>query len=192
MALSDKKVVLIGMDLRKPKIYGDFNLKNDMGMTNYLIGKATVDQIIHHTQISTLDIIPAGPIPPNPAELILDDRMDQIIQELKTRYDYIIIDTPPVGLVTDAQILMKYADITIYVVREGYSVTTFTETINDLYETKGIKNLYLLLNDTRIYSKKYGMDTDMGTDTGMVTGMVTDTGTVIIQTMPAATRKHHY
>ncbi|PZQ79580.1 MAG: sugar transporter, partial [Flavobacterium johnsoniae] len=101
-ALSEKKTVIVGLDLRKPKIFGDFDLDNSFGVVNYLIGQKTADEIIQKTRISYLDVITSGPIPPNPAELILGESMKDLLDDLKRKYDYIILDTPPVGLVSDA------------------------------------------------------------------------------------------
>jgi capsular exopolysaccharide synthesis family protein len=93
--------VIIGCDLRKPKLFDEFNLSNEVGIVNYLIKQKSLDEIINHTQIPHLDVILSGPVPPNPSELIMSDGMSELI-ELKKTYDYIILDTPPVGLVSDA------------------------------------------------------------------------------------------
>jgi capsular exopolysaccharide synthesis family protein len=89
-------------DLRKPKLFDEFNLSNEVGIVNYLIKQKSLDEIINHTQIPHLDVILSGPVPPNPSELIMSDGMSELIEELKKTYDYIILDTPPVGLVSDA------------------------------------------------------------------------------------------
>ncbi len=120
-ALSEKKTVIIGLDLRKPKLFDEFNLTNEVGVVNYLIKQKTADEIINHTHIPFLDVIVSGPIPPNPAELIMSDGMKELIQELKTKYDYIILDTPPVGLVSDALELAQYCDVTLYIVRQNFT-----------------------------------------------------------------------
>ena len=112
-ALSEKKTVLIGMDLRKPKLFDEFNLTNEAGIVNYLIKQKTLDEITNSTQIPFLDVIVSGPIPPNPAEMILSDGMKELIAELKKKYDYIILDTPPVGLVSDALELAQYCNLTL-------------------------------------------------------------------------------
>ena len=106
-ALYGKKTVLIGFDLRKPRLYQEFGLSNKLGTTSYLANKASIDEIIQPSgKLPTLDVICAGPVPPNPAELIASDRCAQMFAELKERYDYIIIDTPPLALVTDAFLLI--------------------------------------------------------------------------------------
>jgi capsular exopolysaccharide synthesis family protein len=97
-----KKTIIVGLDLRKPKIFDDFNIQNKIGAVNYLIGQKTLDEVIQKTHIPYLDVITSGPIPPNPSELILGESMKEMITTLKKQYDYIILDTPPVGLVSDA------------------------------------------------------------------------------------------
>ena len=95
-ALSQRKTVLVGLDLRKPKIFGDFDLPNVNGVVNYLIGDSSLDEIIQPTKIPHLDVILAGAVPPNPSELLMSSQMDVLMEGLKKEYDYIILDTPPV------------------------------------------------------------------------------------------------
>ncbi|HBK82486.1 MAG TPA: sugar transporter, partial [Flavobacterium sp.] len=118
-AMSNKKTVIVGLDLRKPKLFDDFKIDNITGAVNYLIGQKTIDEITQKTDIPNLDLITSGPIPPNPAELIMSDAMGEMIVELRQKYDYIILDTPPVGLVSDALELTQFCDATLYVVRQG-------------------------------------------------------------------------
>ncbi|WP_452599333.1 polysaccharide biosynthesis tyrosine autokinase, partial [Pontimicrobium sp. MEBiC01747] len=120
-ALSGKKTVLVGLDLRKPKIFGDFDIKNDVGAVNYLIGQKTLDEVTQETKVNNLDVITSGPIPPNPSELLIGETMDKLITELREKYDYIVLDTPPVGLVSDALELLDYVDASLYVVRQDYT-----------------------------------------------------------------------
>lgn len=119
-ALYGKKTVLLGFDMRKPKLFKEFGLTNNTGLSSYLSNKENLNNIIQ-TSIKTpnLDIITSGPIPPNPAELIASEKCKQLFDELREVYDYIIIDTPPLGLVTDAFLLMKYSDVNLFIVRQG-------------------------------------------------------------------------
>lgn len=135
-AMYGKKTVLVGMDLRKPRLYQEFGLSNRLGVTSYLSGKASINEIIQPSgKLPTLDIITAGPIPPNPAELIASDRCTEFFNELKEIYDYIIVDTPPLLWVTDALLLMKYVDTSVYVVRQNVSIKkNFEIVIKDLEE----------------------------------------------------------
>lgn len=133
-AMYGKKTVLVGFDLRKPRIYQEFGLSNRLGVSSYLCGKASINEVIQPSgKLPTLDVITAGPIPPNPAELIASDRCTEFINELREMYDYIIIDTPPLMWVTDALLLMKHVDTAIYVVRQGVSNKhVFESVIKDL------------------------------------------------------------
>jgi capsular exopolysaccharide synthesis family protein len=139
-ALYGKKTLLLGFDMRKPKLFQEFGLTNNVGLSSYLSNKNSLDEVIQNTgKIESLDLIPSGPIPPNPAELIASDKCAELFEELKKRYDYIIIDTPPLGLVTDAFLLMKYSDANIYIVRQGHTdKNIFASIIQDI-EQRGLK-----------------------------------------------------
>ncbi|TVZ53379.1 exopolysaccharide transport family protein [Dokdonia sp. Hel_I_53] len=154
-ALSEKKTVLVGLDLRKPKIFDDFNIDNDKGVVNYLIGDAAIKEIKQPSGIPHLDVILSGPIPPNPSELIISGAMEEFVAELKEQYDYIIFDTPPLGLVSDAFELMPYADASLYIVRQGYTKKDMLRLVNDKYEKGEIKNISFVLNYFQ-QKKKYG------------------------------------
>ena len=145
-ALSEKKTVLVGLDLRKPKIFDDFEITNDFGVVNYLIGQSTLDEIKQPSGIQYLDIILSGPIPPNPSEMIISDRMKEFMDELKSTYDYVILDTPPLGLVSDAFELMPYADASLYMIRQGYTKKGMLRMITEKYKTNEIENVSFILN----------------------------------------------
>ncbi len=155
-ALSGKRVVLIGLDLRKPRIHEGFNVSKDLGAVNYLIGDKTLEEVIQQTKIENLDMITSGPIPPNPSELLLTDYLINLIKQLEEMYDFIIIDSPPVGLVSDAFELSKLVDTSIYVVRQGYSKKGMLDMINDKYKDGSIKNISVLLNDMSQGKGYYG------------------------------------
>ncbi len=154
-ALSEKRTILLGLDLRKPKIYDDFNIKNDKGIVNYLINDAGIGDIIQKTEVENLDIITSGPIPPNPSELIISDRMTDLIDDLAKVYDYIVIDSPPLALVSDALELVKFADATIYVVRQDYTKKGMLSVINDKYKTGEVKHISFVMNHYELKAK-YG------------------------------------
>lgn len=145
-ALSEKKTIIVGLDLRKPKIFGDFNLDNSTGVVNYLIGQKTTDEIIQKTEIPYLDVITSGPIPPNPAELLLGDTMKDLLDDLKTRYDYIILDTPPVGLVSDALELAPFCDVILYVVRQNVTKNGMLYLVNDKHKKGELTNISIIFN----------------------------------------------
>lgn len=154
-ALSGKRTVLVGLDLRKPKIFEDFELKNDTGVVNYLIGQNSLNDIVQHTKVENLDIITSGPIPPNPSELLISETMDKLVAELKETYDYIILDTPPVGLVADALELLEYADASLYVVRQDYTQKDMLALINEKYRNGVVKNISFIYNFYNLKGK-YG------------------------------------
>ena len=154
-ALSEKKTVIIGLDLRKPKLFDEFDLTNEVGVVNYLIKQKTVDEIINHTPIPFLDVITSGPIPPNPAEMIMSDGMKELIEELKLKYDYIILDTPPVGLVSDALELAQYCDVTLYIVRQNFTKKDMITLLNNRVKRGELNNTSIILNGFQ-NKAKYG------------------------------------
>ena len=154
-ALSEKKTVIVGLDLRKPKIFDDFNIENTTGVVNYLIGQKTLDEITHHTHIPYLDVIPSGPIPPNPSELIMGESMKKMIEELKLKYNYIILDTPPVGLVSDALELTAFCDATLYVVRQNVTRKEMLSLVNNKHKRGELHNISIVFNGFE-HKAKYG------------------------------------
>ena len=158
-ALSGKKTVIIGLDLRKPRLTEEFNLDSKLGVVNYLIRQNNLDEITSSTQVENLDVILSGPIPPNPSELILSDAMKELIVELKQKYDYIILDTPPVGLVSDALELAQYADVTLYIVRQNYTKKDMITLLNTRVKRGELNNASIVLNgyeNKAKYGSAYG------------------------------------
>ncbi len=155
LALQHYKVIIVGMDLRKPQLVNDLGVNNDKGVSNYLIGVVTLNEVIQKTSVENLDIIASGPVPPNPAELLAKRETVELLNKLKEMYDYVIIDTPPVGIVSDAMMMMNLADINVFILRENYSRKDYIKTINDLYAQDKVKNICILLNDTGTHLK-YG------------------------------------
>jgi len=151
-SLSGKKTLLVNLDMRKPTLHKVFNVDNNIGISSVLVNEKTVDEVIKKTKYSNLDIITSGPIPPNPGELIQSRKMDEVIEELRGKYDIVIFDTPPVGLVVDAMHLLEKSDANIYLFRAEYSKKDFVKTLNDLKQ-KGFKHLSIVINDI---SKKHG------------------------------------
>lgn len=145
-ALSEKKTVIVGLDLRKPRLADEFNLTNQIGVVNYLIKQKSLNEITNSTQIPNLDVILSGPIPPNPSELIISEAMKELIDELKQKYDYIILDTPPVGLVSDALELVQYADVTLYIVRQNYTKKDMITLLNTRVKRGELNNTSIVLN----------------------------------------------
>lgn len=149
-ALNGQKTVILEFDLRRPRIHQDFGSSNMIGISSYLIEKANIDDIIVPTQIDNLDLISAGPAAPNPAELISTEKTSALITELKEMYDYIIIDSAPAGILTETHLLMKYADVNLYIVRMDFTTKdAFKNTIRNLKNNK-IENMALLINDVDV------------------------------------------
>lgn len=155
-ALSEKKTIILGLDLRKPKIFDDFNIQNDIGAVNYLIGQKKLEDVIQHTHIPYLDVITSGPIPPNPSELILGDSMKEMISQLKKNYDYIILDTPPVGLVSDALELAQFCDVTLYIVRQNFTKKEMLTLLNNRTKRGELNNVSIIFNGYE-NKAKYGV-----------------------------------
>lgn len=156
IALSSKKVLIIGLDIRNPKLNDYMNLPS-VGLTNYL---AKNDQNIHDyivkaENFENLYVLPSGVIPPNPVELLSTNKINLLFDLLKKEFDYIIVDTPPVSLVTDTLIVAKNADAFIYVIRANYLDKRMLKFIEELYQSKKLPNLSILLNDTDL-KKSYG------------------------------------
>jgi len=149
MAQSGKRTIVIDSDLRRPKIAASFRLKSEKGLSSYLIGSCLLKDIINVTGTKGLDVITSGPIPPNPLDLIGLPKMDELINSLRHNYNTIIIDSPPIGFVSEYVILMKYTNANIYVVRSNYTNRFHLERINNLYDDKKIKNVSILLNDLK-------------------------------------------
>lgn len=161
ISMTGKRTIILDLDMRKPKIHLAFGKDNSNGMSNLIIGTTTLDQVIHKDVDINLDIITSGPIPPNPSELLLGDNFKQIIKELKERYDIIVIDNPPIGLVSDGVQILTEADIPIYVFKSQYSKRNFAYRVKELFEMQQVKNLNIILNGinqskNNIYGYGYG------------------------------------
>ena len=155
-ALANYKTVLIGADLRKPKLHKDFDIDQSKGLSSLLINKSSLLEVTKSTEIENLFVIGSGPTPPNPSELLDSEKMNKIINDLKKKYDYIIFDTPPIGLVTDGVIIMKHTDINLYVVRHAYTKYKSLDTINKIYNQNQVNNIQIIINDFKQKSSSYG------------------------------------
>ena len=161
LALSRKKVILIGMDIRNPRLGDYLKLQNKYGLTNYLatntitIPEIIVPKVLH----DNMDIILAGPIPPNPAELLSSEKLKGLIDELKQTYDYIILDTAPVGLISDTFNFAYISDMTIYVCRANYTTKDNIRYANTLVQNNRLKKMSFVINATNAkqgYGYGYG------------------------------------
>ena len=143
-AISGKKTIIIGADLRKPKMYLTFTQENETGLSTYLSGHSTKNEIIKTSKIENLDYVTSGPIPPNPAELVGKQKLKNFINELKKKYDYIIIDSPPVFIVSDSMSLMEFVDLNLYIIRQNYTKKELLNFVNSFYDTKRLKNISII------------------------------------------------
>lgn len=156
LAYSDKRVLLIGLDLRKPTLHDRLAISNKVGASNCLIGQGHYEDFIQSTGVHPkFDVLPSGPIPPNPSELLSNGKLPKLIEELRTQYDYILIDSPPYGLVTDSALISEYVDATLYIVRFNYTVLDHLRRIADLQRTKRFSNLSIIFNGVN-YGAGYG------------------------------------
>jgi capsular exopolysaccharide synthesis family protein len=165
-ALNGQRTVLLEFDLRRPKIHQQFGSSNIIGISSYLIDKAIIEDIILPTHIENLDLISAGPAAPNPAELINSERTAELIDKLKEMYDNIIIDSAPCGILAETLLLMKHADLNIFVARiESTVKDTFKNTVG-LLEHNNFSNVTILINDLNVKrdAHKYGYNTNYYTD----------------------------
>lgn len=166
IAFSEKRVILLDLDMRKPKIHQGFEAPNEKGMSTILIGKDTIDECIQKSNLKNLDFITAGPIPPNPSELILSKKMEDVIEYLKTQYDVIVVDNPPVGLVTDGIKLISMADYPIYILKSNYSKKNFILNVEKLLNENNVKNLSIILNSVDNNRNSYGYGYSYGYNYG--------------------------
>jgi capsular exopolysaccharide synthesis family protein len=147
-AISGKKTVILEFDLRKPKIIAGLGLPKGHGLTNYLVGGTKLEELAQSvTQVENLYVIPCGPVPPNPSEILLTQKIAELFKWLKQEFDAIVIDTAPVGLVSDAFTLGQYADSTIYVIRQRYTFKKQLSFIQELYAQKKLPKMGVLVND---------------------------------------------
>lgn len=156
-ALSGKKTLIIGMDIRRPVIARNFELSNEQGVTTYLSGQVKdINDIIYKTRINdNLYVLPGGPVPPNPNELLLSERMGKMIDELRSVYDYIIIDTAPIGVVSDTYLIAQYSDVQLYVTRANYSTKRCLKVMHQAIAMGRFPKCYLILNGVNISSGSY-------------------------------------
>lgn len=154
-AMASKKTILVDMDIRKPSVNQRFNIVHPLGVTNYLIGQCSLDEIIIKLPKVDFDILPAGSIPPNPGELIRSDKLTKMFEELRSKYDFIIVDSSPIGMVTDAYSLAQHSDVNLFVVRNGKTNKTFYKKLSTQLKLDNVPNLYTVLNDVLDDESKY-------------------------------------
>ena len=156
LAKSGKRTVIIELDLHKPRIYKRFGLQaQTKGITTCISGQNTFEEIISPTHVPNLFCIYSGPVPPNPSDFVLSDKMKEIIERAKQEFDYVIIDTPPAGLLSDSIYLIQNADASIFVLNTKTSTKKVITFLEDTVEANNIKNIVLVLNGVAQIGKRY-------------------------------------
>ena len=166
-SLLGKRVVLVGMDIRSPKLAEMLNINDAPGVTAFLAKQhVTLDDVVQHApEVENLDVIVGGVIPPNPSELLLTTRVQDLIDQLKERYDYVIIDSAPIAMVSDTYSLARYANVTVYVTRSNYTKRSLVRYMNNALSRRQLNNVAVVLNDSNPkmsqgYGYGYGQDKD--------------------------------
>lgn len=157
LSLLNKKVALVGLDIRKPMLSTYLGLSSEGCLTSYLSDDSySIDDLVVPSEFSNLDILPSGIIPPNPNELLQSDRLDQLFAELRQRYDYVIVDSAPVAMVSDTFQLSRVADMTIYVCRARYTTFDLIDFLNQVNEQNRLPNIVTVLNGVNAKNIGYG------------------------------------
>ena len=154
-AISGKKTILLGFDLRRPGLNKILDLHQECGISNYLIGQCTLNEIVKNPLHENLFVIPSGDIPPNPSELISSEKTKLFLEQLRKQYDMIIIDTPPMGIVSDPYLLARQSDVLIFLARDNYSIRdVFYQSMQAIHE-EGLEHVGILLNDQQVQQGRY-------------------------------------
>ncbi len=156
-ALTGKRVIVIGLDIRRPVLARTCGLSNERGITTYLSGQEDdLNSLIFQSTFNdNLYVMPAGPIPPNPNELLMSDRMETVFETLRKEYDYIIVDTSPIGMISDTFLITRFSDIQIYVTRASFSSRKSLKVLHNAVNTKRLPHAYVLLNGVNMTSNSY-------------------------------------
>jgi len=151
LALAGKKTIILEFDIRKPKVLSGLGISKGPGITNFLIGKANLPDLIKPVpDCETLFVLGCGPIPPNPSELLLEPKVEEMFTWLKENFDVVIIDTAPVGMVSDAMTLGKFADSTMYLVRQGHTFKKQVALIDEFYNEEKLPKVSIIINDVKL------------------------------------------
>lgn len=157
VALAGKKTAVLEFDIRKPRLLKGLNMQVAKGLSNFIIGNAVLEEIVQPVpEFPNLYVIGCGPVPPNPSELLLDKQVGKLFEALKERFDVIIIDSAPVGLVSDAFTLSAYSNASLYLVRQGYTLKRQLSMVEDLYQQKRLPNMGLVINDIQTQGRYKG------------------------------------
>ena len=167
IAKADKKVLLLDFDLHKPKVHRTAGVENTLGLTSILANDFTFDQVIQNTEIEKLKVITCGPPPPNPSEMVLSEKVNEIITKARNDFDFVIIDTPPIMLISDAMVLRNLSDVGIFVMNTVMATKAGINHLEELMEKNEMSNNAIVLNNIKrktwkYYPYKYGYSYDYG------------------------------
>jgi capsular exopolysaccharide synthesis family protein len=162
LAKAGKRVLLLELDLHKPKVGAGLGMSSTSGLSNILIGKAQWRDCVLHTQFEHFDALLAGPTPPNASELILSKHLENLFREASLEYDYVMVDTPPVGLITDALLMMRYVDATLFVLNTRFSNKDHVNNALEALAGNPARNTGFILNGVRMKKSKYYYNTNYG------------------------------
>ncbi len=151
MALTGKKTIILEFDIRKPKIISGLNMPKGPGITSFLVGKESLENLVRPVPgQENLFVLGCGPVPPNPAELLLSERMDELFAWLRSNFDIVIVDTAPVGMVSDAMTIGKFGNCTLYLVRQRHTFKKQVSLIDDFYQNNKLPKLSIVINDVKL------------------------------------------
>ncbi|MDO9633771.1 MAG: polysaccharide biosynthesis tyrosine autokinase [Paludibacter sp.] len=154
-AMASQRTLLVDMDIRKPSVYARLGCENNMGVSNYLANQCTLDEIIVRPENAEFDFITAGTVPPNAGELIRSDNLAEMFKELRKRYEFIVVDTSPIGVVADAYSFASLSDINLFVIRSNKTNKTFVRNLSSQLKADNVSDFYSILNDVEIESSSY-------------------------------------
>ena len=155
IASAGKKVLLLDFDMHKPKVHQSLHISNDVGLSSFIVGKNTLSEVIRDSDVPNLSVIAAGPTPPNASELVLSPRVDELFEALKQEYDYIIIDTPPLMLISDSMVLMRKVDVGLFVMNTDKATRSGVRYLEEIIESNKLTHTALLLNNVKLKRWKY-------------------------------------
>lgn len=155
LAKAGKKVLILELDLHKPKIQKALNMVADIGISTIVIGRSTIEESIKETHIENMYALLSGPTPPNPSEMILSKPMEKIMEYAKQHFDYVIIDTPPIGLISDALVLMKHADVSLFVLNTKFASKESIQNVHDIVNMNRLQHFGFILNGVKRKRSKY-------------------------------------
>ncbi len=155
LASANKRVLLLDFDMHKPKVHQSMQLNNDVGLSTFIVGKNTLKEIIQETELANFSVITAGPIPPNASELVLSPRVNELFTQLKEQYDYIIIDTPPVMLISDSMVLLRSVDIGLFVMNTEKATRSGVRYLEEIVESNNLAHTALVLNNVKLKKWRY-------------------------------------